>query len=31
MADNITAIRLYETLGFRSRRAAPFVVVRAPK
>jgi ribosomal protein S18 acetylase RimI-like enzyme len=31
MADNITAIRLYETLGFRSRRAAPFVVVQAPK
>ena len=31
MADNITAIRLYETLGFRSRRTAPFVVVQAPK
>jgi ribosomal protein S18 acetylase RimI-like enzyme len=30
MADNIIAIRLYETLGFRSRRDAPFVVVQAP-
>ena len=31
MADNVTAIRLYETLGFRARRSAPFVVVQAPK
>jgi ribosomal protein S18 acetylase RimI-like enzyme len=30
MADNVTAIRLYGTLGFRSRRTAPFVVVKAP-
>lgn len=31
MSDNVTAIRLYETLGFRPRRSAPFVVLQAPK
>ena len=31
MATNVTAIRLYESLGFRFRRAAPFVVARAPR
>jgi ribosomal protein S18 acetylase RimI-like enzyme len=30
-ADNESAIRLYEALGFRLRRRAVFVVVRAPK
>ncbi len=30
-ADNVTAIRLYESLGFRLRRPATFVVARAPK
>jgi ribosomal protein S18 acetylase RimI-like enzyme len=29
-ADNVGAIRLYEALGFRLRRRARFVVVRAP-
>jgi ribosomal protein S18 acetylase RimI-like enzyme len=29
-ASNITAIRLYESLGFRFRRAARFVVAQAP-
>ncbi len=29
-AENVTAIRLYESLGFRLRRPATFVVVRAP-
>jgi ribosomal protein S18 acetylase RimI-like enzyme len=31
MASNATAIRLYEALGFRFRRAAPFVVMRSPR
>jgi ribosomal protein S18 acetylase RimI-like enzyme len=31
MASNVTAIRLYESLGFRLRRTAPFVVAQAPK
>jgi ribosomal protein S18 acetylase RimI-like enzyme len=31
MASNVTAIRLYKALGFRFRRTAPFVVVRAPR
>jgi ribosomal protein S18 acetylase RimI-like enzyme len=30
-AENVTAIRLYEALGFRLRRQATFVVVRAPR
>jgi ribosomal protein S18 acetylase RimI-like enzyme len=30
MASNVTAIRLYESLGFRFRRRAPFVVAQAP-
>jgi ribosomal protein S18 acetylase RimI-like enzyme len=30
-ADNVTAIRLYEALGFRLRRPATFVVMRAPE
>ena len=30
MATNVTAIRLYKSLGFRFRRTAPFVVARAP-
>jgi ribosomal protein S18 acetylase RimI-like enzyme len=30
-AGNVTAIRLYETLGFRLRRSATFVVMRAPR
>ena len=30
-ADNVTAIRLYESLGFKLRRPATFVVFRAPK
>jgi ribosomal protein S18 acetylase RimI-like enzyme len=30
-ADNVSAIRLYSALGFRLRRQAVFVVVRAPK
>jgi ribosomal protein S18 acetylase RimI-like enzyme len=30
-AENVTAIRLYESLGFRLRRAATFVVARPPK
>ena len=30
-ADNVNAIRLYETLGFRLRRAVTFVVMRAPQ
>jgi ribosomal protein S18 acetylase RimI-like enzyme len=29
-ADNVSAIRLYESLGFRLRRPATFVVARAP-
>jgi ribosomal protein S18 acetylase RimI-like enzyme len=29
-ADNVNAIRLYESLGFRLRRTATFVVMRAP-
>ncbi|MGB6453609.1 MAG: GNAT family N-acetyltransferase [Streptosporangiaceae bacterium] len=29
-ATNVTAIRLYESLGFEIRRAAPFVIMRAP-
>ena len=29
-ADNVTAIRLYESLGFRLRRPATFVVARVP-
>ena len=29
-AENVTAIRLYESLGFRLRRPAEFVVARAP-
>lgn len=29
-AENLGAIRLYEALGFRLRRRAPFVVMRAP-
>ena len=29
-ADNVDAIRLYESLGFRLRRAATFVVTRVP-
>jgi predicted GNAT family acetyltransferase len=29
-ADNISAIRLYESLGFRLRRQATFVVMRVP-
>jgi ribosomal protein S18 acetylase RimI-like enzyme len=31
MASNVTAIRLYESLGFRLHRTAPFVVAQAPK
>ena len=30
-ADNVTAIRLYESLGFRLRRPATFVVMRFPR
>jgi ribosomal protein S18 acetylase RimI-like enzyme len=30
-ADNVSAIRLYESLGFRLRRPATFVVMRAPR
>ena len=30
-ADNIDAIRLYESLGFRLRRTATFVVMRTPR
>jgi ribosomal protein S18 acetylase RimI-like enzyme len=30
-ADNVSAIRLYAALGFRFRREAQFVVVRAPR
>jgi ribosomal protein S18 acetylase RimI-like enzyme len=30
-ADNVTAIRLYESLGFELRRLATFVVARAPR
>jgi len=30
-AENVTAIRLYESLGFRLRRPATFVVARAPE
>jgi ribosomal protein S18 acetylase RimI-like enzyme len=29
-ATNVTAVRLYESLGFRFRRTAPFTVLRAP-
>jgi ribosomal protein S18 acetylase RimI-like enzyme len=29
-SDNVTALRLYESLGFRLRRPATFVVARAP-
>jgi len=29
--SNVTAIRLYESLGFSFRRAAPFVVAQAPR
>jgi ribosomal protein S18 acetylase RimI-like enzyme len=29
-SDNVTALRLYESLGFRYRRPATFVVARAP-
>jgi ribosomal protein S18 acetylase RimI-like enzyme len=29
-SDNVTALKLYESLGFRPRRPAPFVVARAP-
>jgi ribosomal protein S18 acetylase RimI-like enzyme len=29
-ATNVTAIRLYESLGFDIRRGAPFVIMRAP-
>lgn len=29
-ADNTGAIRLYEALGFRTARSAPFIVMRAP-
>ena len=29
-ADNVSAIRLYQALGFRFRRRADFVVARAP-
>jgi ribosomal protein S18 acetylase RimI-like enzyme len=31
MSSNVAAIRLYESLGFRFRRTAPFVVARAPR
>lgn len=30
-ADNVNAIRLYESLGFRLRRTATFVVMRTPR
>jgi ribosomal protein S18 acetylase RimI-like enzyme len=30
MTSNVSAIRLYESLGFRFRRSAPFVVAQAP-
>lgn len=30
-ASNVTAIRLYESLGFRFRRAGRFIVTRAPQ
>jgi predicted GNAT family acetyltransferase len=30
-ADNVDAIRLYESLGFRLRRPATFVVMRSPQ
>jgi ribosomal protein S18 acetylase RimI-like enzyme len=30
MSSNVIAIRLYESLGFRVRRTAPFVVAQAP-
>jgi predicted GNAT family acetyltransferase len=29
-SDNVPALRLYESLGFRPRRPATFVVTRAP-
>jgi predicted GNAT family acetyltransferase len=30
-ADNVSAIRLYQSLGFRLRRTATFVVMRSPR
>jgi ribosomal protein S18 acetylase RimI-like enzyme len=30
-SDNVTALKLYESVGFRLRRAATFVVVRGPR